>query len=261
MDETLTDLLAEQDLLDGVVAVLAPDRWDTPSPAAGWLLRDCVAQLGESDETAAAVIAERRFPPATRRTAPAGSDLSGGQLWARALSPGDLLAWWREARAGLTTQLERLDPEDRLPWASGVTMKRRSFITGRIQEYWAHGLDIHEVAGVAPVDTDRLRHVAHLGYITRDFAYRNRGMEPPGTPLYVELTAPSGMTWIWGPADAPDRITGSAGDFCRVVTQRIHYTDTALRAEGEHAAEFLRLAQAFAGPPGMGRAPKQAGNS
>ena len=93
--------------------------------------------------------------------------------------------------------------------------------------------------------------------MTRDFAYRTNGLEPPTTPLRVELTAPSGAQWVFGPEDAPDRITGPGGDFCRVVTQRIHWSDTQLAAEGERAQEFLRIAQAFAGPPGAGRPPKQ----
>jgi uncharacterized protein (TIGR03084 family) len=123
-------------------------------------------------------------------------------------------------------------------------------------EHWSHGLDIHDAAGVTPVDTDRLRHIAHLGYITRDYAYRAHGKTPPETKLYVELTSPSGALWQHGPEDAPDRIYGPAGDFCRIVTQRIHPSDTALRCEGPHAHEFLTIAQAFAGPPGSGRAPK-----
>jgi len=95
-----------------------------------------------------------------------------------------------------------------------------------------------------------------MGYITREFAYRTRGLEPPSTPLYVELTSPSGDTWRWGPPDAPDRIDGPAGDWCRVVTQRIHVDDTSLIATGARAREFLQVAQAFAGPPGKGRAAK-----
>jgi uncharacterized protein (TIGR03084 family) len=135
-------------------------------------------------------------------------------------------------------------------------MSVRSFTTARLMEAWSHGLDALDAAGVTPVDTDRLRNIAHIGYATRDFAYRNRGLEPNPEPLRVELAAPSGATWTWGPEDAPNRITGPAGDFCRVVTQRIHYTDTALEYEGDAAEEFLRIAQAFAGPTGAGRPPK-----
>jgi uncharacterized protein (TIGR03084 family) len=137
-------------------------------------------------------------------------------------------------------------------------MSARSFTTARLMEHWSHGLDIHEAAGVPPIDTDRLRHIAHIGYITRDFSYTNRGMQAPATTLRLELEAPSGANWTWGPDDADDRISGPAGDFCRVVTQRIHVADTALRATGPHAMEFLHLAQAFAGPPGAGRQPKGA---
>ena len=51
-----------------------------------------------------------------------------------------------------------------------------------------------------------------------------------------------------------ERVSGSAEEFCRLVTQRVHRDDTALRAEGEDAEQWLRIAQAFAGPPGPGRA-------
>jgi uncharacterized protein (TIGR03084 family) len=72
-------------------------------------------------------------------------------------------------------------------------------------------------------------------------------------PIRVELRAPSGDTWTWGPEDAPDRVTGAALDFCLLVTQRRHRDDVTLEVRGDAAAEWLRIAQAFAGPPGGGR--------
>ena len=74
--------------------------------------------------------------------------------------------------------------------------------------------------------------------------------------MRVDLVAPSGAAWHWGPDEAIDRISGAAGEFCRVVTQRIHPADTALQTQGQAAAEFLHVAQAFAGPPGLGREPR-----
>ncbi|TXS35551.1 wyosine base formation domain-containing protein, partial [Streptomyces sp. t39] len=41
-----------------------------------------------------------------------------------------------------------------------------------------------------------------------------------------------------------------------LVTQRAHRADLALRAEGADADRWLDIAQAFAGLPGKGRAPK-----
>jgi len=55
-----------------------------------------------------------------------------------------------------------------------------------------------------------------------------------------------------GPAS---KVSGSALDFCLVVTQRRHLTDTKLEVRGDLANEWLEIAQAFAGPPGRGRPP------
>jgi len=71
----------------------------------------------------------------------------------------------------------------------------------------------------------------------------------------VELTAPDGALWTWGPAEAGGRVTGSALDFCLLVTQRRHRDDLAMAIEGPAATEWMAIAQAFAGPPGPGRPP------
>jgi uncharacterized protein (TIGR03084 family) len=67
--------------------------------------------------------------------------------------------------------------------------------------------------------------------------------------LRVELTAPDGRLWVWGPPDAPDRVWGPALDFALVVTQRRLLADTALEAEGDDARTWIAFAQAFAGNP------------
>jgi hypothetical protein len=53
-------------------------------------------------------------------------------------------------------------------------------------------------------------------------------------------------------------VTGPALDFCLVVTQRRHPDDTALQVTGEIARDWLARAQAFAGPPTDGPAPRSA---
>jgi uncharacterized protein (TIGR03084 family) len=69
----------------------------------------------------------------------------------------------------------------------------------------------------------------------------------------VELTAPDGAVWTWGPAEAEDRVTGPALDFCLLVTQRSHRDDLSLAIQGPAATEWMSIAQAFAGAPGPGR--------
>ncbi len=250
--ETLVDdLEAESRVVQSAIDAAEDEAWDRPSAAEGWTLRDCVVHLAETDESATAgVLGE----PLTRDGRREGV-LTAGMLRGRTMTPDEIREWYRSSNARLVASLRALKGDERLTWV-GRPMSARSYTTARLMEHWSHGLDILEAAGVPAVDTDRLRHIALLGHLTRDFAFRTHGLEPPSTPLYVELVAPSGAVWRFGPPDAPDRIYGSAGDFCRVVTQRIHPDDTSLRCEGPHAREFLSVAQAFAGPPGAGRPPR-----
>jgi uncharacterized protein (TIGR03084 family) len=90
---------------------------------------------------------------------------------------------------------------------------------------------------------------------TRDFAFLVRDRAAPAEEFRVELTAPDATIWAWGPPDAAQRVTGPALDFCLLVTQRRNRADLALEAVGADADGWLDIAQAFAGPPGPGRAP------
>jgi uncharacterized protein (TIGR03084 family) len=92
-------------------------------------------------------------------------------------------------------------------------------------ETWAHGLDCFAAAGRAPVDTDRLVHVAWLGWKTLPFAFATGGVAPPDDParLRIELVAPSGAAWAFGPdpVAAAATVRGPASTWCRVVTHRL----------------------------------------
>jgi uncharacterized protein (TIGR03084 family) len=133
-------------------------------------------------------------------------------------------------------------------------MGAASMATARLMETWAHGVDVTDALGMPPSATSRLRHVAHIGVRTRDFAFGQHGLPRPDAEIRVELAAPDGGSWTWGPETAEQRVTGPALDFCLRVTQRRHRDDLALVAVGADADRWLDLAQAFAGPPGPGRA-------
>jgi uncharacterized protein (TIGR03084 family) len=256
--ELLDDLAAEHRALDGVLTAMADAQWNVPTHAPGWLVRDQVAHLAHFDEMSVLAIADsprfRADAAAPRDTRPSREEryLRRG----RSLPPADLLAWWRRASAAVVDCARPLDSKARLPWY-GPDMSAASFVTARLMETWSHGLDVVDVVGIARLDSDRLRHVAFLGVRTREFSYTNRGLAPDTTPVFVQLTAPSGAIWTFGEPSAEERITGPARDFCRVVTQRRHVDDTELEIVGQSAHEWMALAQAFAGPPGQGRKPHQ----
>jgi uncharacterized protein (TIGR03084 family) len=169
-----------------------------------------------------------------------------------AVAPAALLADWRATRAQLHDALLTVDDGRKLPWF-GPPMSGPSMATARLMETWAHGLDVADALGVTRPATPRLRSIAHIGVRTRDFAFVINELAPPSEPFRVELRAPDGDTWTWGPDGASQRVTGSAEHFCFLVTQRRPLRELDIRSEGDDAARWLPIAQAFAGPPGGGR--------
>jgi uncharacterized protein (TIGR03084 family) len=244
--------------LDSIVASLDLASWDRPTPCDGWSVRDQIAHLAHFDQMAAlAITAPARFQDDVTAAfadlrAYEGRYIERG----RCLVPERLLAWWRATHAALLTALKAAGGRPRLPWY-GVSMSPVSFATARLMETWSHGQDVVDTLGIDRVHTDRLRHVAFLGVRTRANGYLARGLAPRTEPIRVDLVLPSGAPWSGGDARADERITGSAVDFCLVVTQRRHVADTTLRVEGAAATEWMAIAQAFAGPPGAGRKPGQ----
>jgi uncharacterized protein (TIGR03084 family) len=256
MQTICADLQAEQEALEAILEGLDTAGWDTPTPAPGWMVRDQISHLGTTDRTATTAAAEpERFITeiATQeRQARMARQLEIG----RQLQGSALLAWWRSGRTTMLAVFRGLEPGQRIPWF-GPAMSAVSFATARLMETWAHGQDIVDALGCERPVTERLQHVAHIGVQARPFSYRTCGQEPPTEAVRVELLSPAGALWTWGEADAGNRITGSALDFCLVVTQRRHPADTGLRLQGPLAQEWMHLAQAFAGPPGAGRQPGQ----
>jgi uncharacterized protein (TIGR03084 family) len=126
-------------------------------------------------------------------------------------------------------------------------------------ETWAHGQDVADALGVRRPATARLRHIAHLGVATFGFCFRLNGRPVPSAAVRVELAGPGGETWTWGPAGAANSVSGTALDFCLAVTQRRHPDDLGLRIAGPVAAEWMSIAQVFAGVPGPGRSPGRPG--
>lgn len=257
LDEIVSDLAAEHAALAKVLDGLSTELWDTPTHNPGWSVRDQVSHLAFFDEAASRAIADREAFAAEVQAALSGGAGNIEEQYTqrgRQMATDELLGWWREASSELIAAARNADPNERLPWF-GPDMSPASFLTARLMETWSHGLDIVDVVDGDRPDTDRLRHVAFLGVRTRKYSYTVRGMQQPDTPIRVELTSPSGETWVLGDADAQEYIRGTATDFCRVATMRRNIADTDLEVHGAAAEEWMGIAQAFAGPPGGGREP------
>jgi uncharacterized protein (TIGR03084 family) len=250
LQPVLADLQAESADLDSLVSDLPDDAWTRSTPAEGWTIAHQIAHLAWTDRAAHLAITDPDEFQAELRRAVARIDtyVDAAAAEGATVPPPELLMQWRDGRADLAEALRGCEDGTKIAWF-GPPMSATSMATARMMETWAHGQDIADALAVTRVPTRRLRHICHLGVRTRVFSYAVRGRQAPEADVHVALRAPDGETWTWGDAGAADRVDGTALDFCLVVTQRRPVGDTALRVTGAAAAEWMSLAQAFAGPP------------
>lgn len=254
MAELVEDLRGETASLEALLRPLDAAAWELATPAEGWAIRDQVSHLAWFDDAAVTAVTD----PGTFRASAAELLASQGSVdeiaaRSRGLTHVELHAWFGTARARSLEVFAGLDAKDRVPWY-GPDMSAASFVTARLMETWAHGQDVADALSVEREPTARLRHVASIGARALPYSFIVRGRPVPPDPVRVELVMPDGTPWAAGPDGAADVVRGPMLDFCLLVTQRVHLDDTALTVTGATAAEWTAIAQAFAGPPGKGRA-------
>lgn len=261
LDHVLTDLRDEGAVLEDLVADLTAEQWRLPTPAEGWDIATSIGHLAWTDEAAllACTAAKGDKTGWDALVLQAIEDMEGivdrSAAEVGSADPEAFLSRWRESRIALERELRELPDGLKLPWF-GPPMSAMSMATARFMETWAHGLDVHAALARAYLPTDRIRHVSHLGVRTMRYSFINNGLPAPEEAIRVELASPGRGVWTFGPDDAAQLVTGSAYDFCLLVTQRIHRADTDLEATGADADRWLDIAQCFAGPAGGGREPK-----
>lgn len=268
MKQICSNLEEQYQEFDDMVSGLDVKLWQHRTPFFNWTIFDQVAHIAFFDHEALLAIQD---PDRFRERAEGVMDVivSGrnfraytNQLLNLKMSsvklanskmldlkkPESLLLFWQNIRKRLIKRLNKMSPEDRLPWY-GPDMSGPSFVTGRLMETWAHSQDVFDALRIRRINCSRLIHVAHIGVKTFNWSFIVRKLKVPGITPRVELTGPSGKVWKWGEPDAKERVWGSAEEFCLVVTQRRNVLDTGLKCQGKNVAKWLTIAQAFAGVP------------
>ncbi len=254
LDRLRNDLGDEVRALAGVVDPLDEDELRTPTPAEGWDVADELAHLAAFDDFAVLALNDPfSFSMRLESAMSGGVDpIAEATDRGRSLGPISTRDWWHDASSALADAASSVGPRTRLAWF-GPDMGAVSFLTARLMETWAHGQDVRDALGLDPEVSARLRHIAEMGVRARPYSYSVRGMDPPAVDVAVALDAPDGTTWTWAADSATDRVSGSALDFCLLVTQRRHRDDLALVVHGDEAERWVGIAQAFAGGAGPGR--------
>ena len=256
--DVIADLTAEAESIDELLIGAADTDYAQPSPAPGWTVADQVAHLTFIFRLAG--LAAGQPEVFEQVTSAAGDDFEGAVNAAlqefRGDSPETLLAKWKDTRDGAIKALAEVPPDQVVPWLVRPLPPAVLGCAG-FMEAFAHGQDVADALGKRRTYTDRIWHLAWFATLVWDFGYQSRGLTAPDVQFRYELTAPSGEVWNFGPEDSPEKITGPAADFCLLVTRRRHRDDLAVTAEGEHAEQWLDIAQAYRGPAGEGRQPGQ----
>ena len=259
MLQQIVDLQAEAAALAGLLETLPDNEWARPTQFKGWTINDVIIHLHAGDLLAAASVKDAAafavlLADIRGKRADGLSGLEENRQRVGPIAGKALLLRWRAQLDELCTMLAAKDPEARLKWA-GPDMGLRMFTTARQMEVWAHGQEIYDILGVDRAATDRLKSIAVIGVRTYGWTFANRGMPVPGEAPHVRLTGPSGDIWEWNPPSDDNAVTGSALEFCQVVTQVRNIADTRLQVKGEPARRWMEIAQCFAGPPETPPAP------
>lgn len=247
-----TDFQHESEALAAILEPLNDADFDTPTLFKSWAIDDVIGHLHmfnvaaldtlHSDDAFATF-----FAPIARALAVGKQMVETQYPWLDGLRGRALFEQWRDTAARVAQAYGDADPKRRLKWA-GPDMSALSCITARQMETWAHGQEVFDALGQQRVEQDRIRNIAHLGVATFGWTFINRGMEAPEPAPFVRLTAPSGAQWDWNTPQDDNAVSGDAVDFAQVVTQVRNVADTSLKTTGQVAADWMAMAQCFAGP-------------
>jgi uncharacterized protein (TIGR03084 family) len=157
---------------------------------------------------------------------------------------GDAVLAWRSEHRKAVELLATAAGD--VPWPGGP-LRPSLLAAALLTVLFARGQDIADVLGARLPRDDAIGHVAYYGVRTSGDVYAGHGGPPAGL-LRFELTAPSGTLWEFGPADAVDRISGRAEDFCLLFTGRRPAAGLAVEATGPRARRWLELVQQHRNP-------------
>ena len=207
---------AERARLGRTMQYAEPAVWQAASVSPGWQNRDIVAHLAAQETAAAQLVAGE---PATEFDA--FREANGGELWVSGfnewavqvraeVNDRTLIADWGKAADAFLALTARLTDDEwrskRVDWVAGE-IGIRYLVQSRVIEWWLHGEDIREGAGLE----ENPQHWPV--YLTNDLGVRmipyslgQAGLSFPGRSISVELEGVGEGSWHWGvaPREMPE---------------------------------------------------------
>jgi len=251
MNAILNDLIAEQSIVDVLLADITEEQWKMPLEGCQpWILQDAVNHIAFFDYAANRLMAPDNICKDLLDGIDAEAEQDADYIpWAyRKFTGAESLAWWRLERTKMDMAFLNKNPKDRVPWAPGMPMSARSLCTARMMELWAHAVDIYDALGKEVYIPDSIKNVLFLSWQARPFAYAINGKKfDPEVPMYLELKLPNGEIWAKGDPASPNYIKGDAGEWALCSVRRRNWMDTGLEVVGDEARTYATIVQCYAG--------------
>ncbi len=240
MNEILSNLVAEQQLLDQYLQSIPVRNWDTKTSFKNWNITAHVSYLSALEDLGYNAL-KKKGSDFNKYKGPKGLEKFEKEAIAKGkdMRPQDVIEWWRMSRASVIESLAKCTPGKKITWWKNE-IDCRTFAVTKLAETWAHSLDVYESMNKDYEDTVRVEHVALYGWLNAENATKLN--KSKFEDLRIELIGPEYKAWQFGNENSKNTIKGSAGDWCRVVTGRTakNFKPT-LTTEGDFASKFLKF--------------------
>ena len=242
MQDILSNLVAEQQLLDQYLQSIPVRNWNTKTTFKNWDITAHVSYLSAMEDLGYNAL-KKKGSDFNKYKGPKGLEKFEKEAIAKGkdMRPQDVIEWWRISRASVIETLAKCSPGKKLTWWKNE-IDCRTFAVTKLAETWAHSLDVYESMNKDYEDTTRIEHVALYGWLNAEHATKLN--KSKFQDLRIELIGPEYKAWQFGDENAKNSIKGSASDWCRVVTGRTSkgFKPT-LTTEGLFASNFLKFNQ------------------
>ena len=196
-DDVLAGLFASWDGIDGLLAELSDEQWQTPTSLPGWTVHDVVAHIVGTEM----MLAGTPTPEADV----AGRDYVHNEIGAlnekwvehlRSESPASMLAAFRDITARRKAMLAAMPVGEwnTVTFTPAGPDSYGRFMRVRIFDCWMHEHDIRDAVGRPPTDADLAGADSRLALdemtASMPFVVAKKGQAPAGARVQITLTGP-----------------------------------------------------------------------
>ena len=143
MKEILSNLVAEQQLLDQYLQSIPVRNWGTKTSFKNWTITNHVSYLAGLEDLAFNAL-KKKGTDFSIYKGPKGLEKFENSCIERGkdMRPQDVIEWWRLSRAKVVETLADSTPGRKINWWH-KEIDYLTFASSKLAETWAHGLDIY----------------------------------------------------------------------------------------------------------------------